>query len=248
MLENYTVLTPEKTVLEYRIAGLGSRVWAFLFDLFVLMLYTYLLLMGTGLLTILSPYFATAALLVGALMIPFGYHLLFEMLWNGQTPGKRVFRIRVRMWDGTPITPAAAFLRNVLRMVDILPGTYTLGLTAMFFTERSQRLGDLAAGTVVVHESPFQERVVLSSGLTTAQHPLEGLIGSVHSLSVDEYLALKTLCDRYPELPHHVQEQMLRDVWEPIALRHNFPTFDHIHPAWLMEAIVMRYAREKGFL
>ncbi|MER3414347.1 MAG: hypothetical protein C4340_02210 [Armatimonadota bacterium] len=248
MLGNYTVLTPEKTVLEYRIAGLGSRIWAFLFDLFVLMVYAYLLAMGTTALALLSPAFGLAVLIVGILMIPFGYHLLFELFWNGQTPGKRVFRIRVRMWDGTPITPAAAFLRNVLRLVDILPGTYTLGLTVMFFTERSQRLGDLAAGTVVVHEAPFQDRIVLSSGLTSAEHPLEGLIGSVRSLSPDEYVALKTLCDRYPELPAAVQEQMLRDVWEPIALRHNFPTFEHIHPAWLMEAIVMRYAREKGFL
>ncbi len=248
MLQQYTVLTPEKTLVEYRIAGLGSRVFAYLIDLVLLIAYMMLVTYTATALAFLDPGAATLVAAVASLAVPFGYHWLFETFWNGQTPGKKALGLRVRMADGTPITPAAAFLRNALRIADMLPGTYTVGITAIFFTERSQRLGDLAAGTIVVHEGNNKDPVRLASGLTSEQHPLEHLLPDIRGLTLEEYLAVKTLCDRYPELPASVQQRMLEEVWMPVALRLKIPEYSNIHPVYIMEALVMKYAREKGFL
>lgn len=248
MLQQYTVLTPEKTLVEYRIAGLGSRVFAYLIDLVLLIAYMMLVTYAATVLAFLDPGAATLVAAVASLAVPFGYHWLFETFWNGQTPGKKALGLRVRMADGTPITPAAAFLRNALRIADMLPGTYTVGITAIFFTERSQRLGDLAAGTIVVHEGTNKDPVRLASGLTSEQHPLEHLLPDIRGLTLEEYLAVKTLCDRYPELPASVQQRMLKEVWMPVALRLKIPEYSNIHPVYIMEALVMKYAREKGFL
>ena len=74
------------------------------------------------------------------------------MIWNGQTPGKRVAGIRVLTTRGEPVTLVHALVRNLMRLVDILPTSYMVGAICILVTRRSQRLGDLAAGTVVVRE------------------------------------------------------------------------------------------------
>jgi hypothetical protein len=79
------------------------------------------------------------------------YPVLFEGAWNGATPGKRIFNLAVVNSDGTPIGWPAAFLRNVLRFADMLPIGYVVGLASMAADRQFRRLGDLAAGTVVIH-------------------------------------------------------------------------------------------------
>ena len=87
------------------------------------------------------------------------YPILFEALWNGATPGKRSFNIAVVNTDGTPIRWPAAILRNVLRFADMLPVAYMVGLTSMAMDRQFRRLGDLAAGTVVIHrDAPARGR------------------------------------------------------------------------------------------
>jgi hypothetical protein len=177
-----------------------------------------------------------------------GYHILLEAFWNGQTLGKKALGIRVRMADGSPVTPGAAFMRNVLRLGDFLPSFYTLGLMAMFFTEKSQRLGDVAANTIVVKERRNVDPIPLSSPLTEEQHPLEELVGDLRGMTIEEYLAVKTLCDRYPDLPREVQQKLVREVWLPVANRHGVGAYYDVHPVYLMEATVMKYARRNGLL
>ncbi len=82
-----------------------------------------------------------------------GYFVLWELLWDGQTPGKRLLGLRVVHSDGTRLTLTACLVRNLLRPVDFLPFGYGIGLLVLVVTDRSQRLGDLAAGTVVVREA-----------------------------------------------------------------------------------------------
>lgn len=84
--------------------------------------------------------------------LTWGYFVLFEMLWSGQTPGKRIAGLRVVGQDGYPVTFAASLIRNVVRLIDILPMYYGIGLLVMLIDSRSRRLGDLAAGTLVVKE------------------------------------------------------------------------------------------------
>lgn len=96
---------------------------------------------------------AGVALIIMALfVILWGYHVFFELAWNGQTPGKRAVGLRVLTTAGQPITFAHVLVRNLLRIVDFLPSSYMLGAVVMLITRRSQRLGDLAAGTIVVKE------------------------------------------------------------------------------------------------
>ncbi len=85
-----------------------------------------------------------------------GYFILFEWLWNGQTPGKRLLKLRVIREDGRPITLWEAMARNLLRIFDAIPGfvlpVYSIGLISIFLSRRDQRIGDMFAGTVVVRE------------------------------------------------------------------------------------------------
>jgi hypothetical protein len=81
-----------------------------------------------------------------------GYYIFFEMTWNGQSPGKRLAKLRVICVDGRPVTLAESLIRNLVRLVDFLPGFYGVGVVTMFIQPQSRRLGDLAAGTLVVHD------------------------------------------------------------------------------------------------
>ena len=82
----------------------------------------------------------------------FFYHVLFEVLGSGRTLGKRWTGLRVVRSGGRPVTLTRSALRNVLRVIDILPGFYAIGMTVIFITRLNQRIGDLAAGTHVVRD------------------------------------------------------------------------------------------------
>lgn len=195
----------------------------------------------------LSSLFGFLGYLLG-LFVFFGYPILMEIVFNGRTLGKMATRIRVTMADGSPITPGAALTRNLLRVPDFMPSMYLVGLLAIFFTEKQQRLGDLVANTVVIHERRNWEVVPLNTGLTEQAHPLEALVGELRGMTEDEYIAIKSLCDRFPTLPAHAQIRLTKEVWRPIANRLGIPEFTDVHPAWLMEAVVMKYARKHGML
>lgn len=245
MNHDYAVLTPEKVIVTYRLAGLGTRAGAQLLDLVIA---TTVMTFSAIILGIVLP--AGIAELVIGLVVTFGflaYFVLFEGLWNGQTPGKKAASLRVRMVDGSPVTFAAALYRNLLRPADMLPIAYLIGFIAMFTNEKSQRIGDLAAGTVVVHE-PRALPLFTPAPHRFGEHPLEYLIGDLRGMSMEEYFALKRLCDRFPQLGSTIQQKTLEDVWEPFARRHGVPPIANVHPVYLMEAIVMKYGRQKSLL
>ncbi len=152
--------TPENVAFGYQVAGIGSRFLATLIDtilvtlLQVIVVVTYYFILylldsdpsGGG--------SAWAAAIMGLVVFLFywGYYIFFEMLWNGQTPGKRWTGLRVIRTDGTPITLSESLIRNLTRLVDFLPAAYGVGVITMFIDKRARRLGDLAAGTLVVHD------------------------------------------------------------------------------------------------
>ena len=96
-----------------------------------------------------------------AFIFLWGYYIFFELAWNGQTPGKRWTKLRVLRTDGTPIGPTEVIIRNLLRLIDFLPFWYGIGIVSMFIQKESRRLGDLAAGTLVVLEN--QREITLES-------------------------------------------------------------------------------------
>jgi uncharacterized RDD family membrane protein YckC len=87
-----------------------------------------------------------------AFLLFWGYYIFFEMLWNGQSPGKRWAGLRVIRIDGTPITLAESIIRNLVRLIDFMPFGYGVGVVTMFVNDQARRLGDLAAGSLVVHD------------------------------------------------------------------------------------------------
>jgi uncharacterized RDD family membrane protein YckC len=149
------VVTPENIAFRYQVAGPFRRLPAYLIDLAIRVLIwiagSAILAIVLGILTIGGSWWAGGSLIL-AFIITWFYGGLFETLWNGQTPGKRWMQIRVLSIDGQPINAVQGILRNVLRAADILPGCYQLGLLAALVSNRFQRLGDLAAGTMVVVE------------------------------------------------------------------------------------------------
>lgn len=148
------VETPENVWLSFRPAGPAPRLWAFLVD-FVIRV-GILIVLGI-IAAFLAPLNAVAGLpgavmLLGYFGVEWFYGCLFEWLWRGRTPGKRVMKLKVIKVGGYPITFVDAFLRNLLRVADGLPLLYGVGLVVALITRRMQRLGDLVAGTFVVHE------------------------------------------------------------------------------------------------
>jgi uncharacterized RDD family membrane protein YckC len=156
--ETLDINTPENVAFGYQVAGIGSRFLATLIDtiivtlLQIIVIVTYSFIM---MLLDLDPFgngSAWVAAIMGLVIFLFywGYYIFFEMLWNGQTLGKRWTGLRVIRADGTPITLSESFIRNLTRAIDFLPAAYGVGIITMFIDKRSRRLGDLAAGTLVV--------------------------------------------------------------------------------------------------
>jgi uncharacterized RDD family membrane protein YckC len=163
LMDEFDIIeTPENVDLQRRLAGIGSRFVAGLLDTLlmagaVILLVLVSLLFGFGFFTLgrdladRADQWVLAWLVLLVFLVYWGYFVLFETWMNGQTPGKRYMRIRVVQLEGGGVSFQAVAIRNLLRAADIL-GVYAVAGLTMFLTKRVQRLGDLAAGTVVISE------------------------------------------------------------------------------------------------
>jgi uncharacterized RDD family membrane protein YckC len=143
-----TIVSPENIAFRFRLAGPASRSLAFLVDSLLIGAAAFAILIAVGMLGVLAEAFVGVAL-TGLFFLWWGYGAACEVLANGRTAGKAVLGLRVVSPTGLSINPAQAILRNLLRTVDLAPPFFP-GLVAMACTSRMQRLGDLAAGTMVV--------------------------------------------------------------------------------------------------
>ncbi|MCL1997833.1 MAG: RDD family protein [Turicibacter sp.] len=153
----YSVLTPANIEVEYRLAGAGSRLAAFVID-FTIQLIICLLLAIIILFGIYSYTFATldavegfalSFLIVSVFFVYFCYFIIFEMILTGQTPGKKIFGLRVISDNGQPVSLSQSLVRNLFKAVlDII----YIGIIVIMFSEKHKRLGDMVAGTIVVAE------------------------------------------------------------------------------------------------
>lgn len=150
--------TPERVELHYVLANIGNRFLAAAIDHIIQLLLAIALILILGGLTkwnFFSSFgtWVAAIAILAIFAIYWGYFVLFETFWNGQTPGKRIMKLRVVREDGRPIRFFEAFVRNLLRIIDISPPfSYAIGVATIIFSPRSKRIGDLVAGTVVVKE------------------------------------------------------------------------------------------------
>ena len=159
MSEQHTIETPENVSFAYDIAGIGSRFLATLVDsllqgtVFAVLLIVFALIEYTGAAFALPSALISLApllLLIALFVVQFGYFLLFELVTGGQTPGKQLFGLRVIKENGYPLSPLDSIIRNLVRIIDFFPFAYGVGIIVMFLNDRARRLGDFAAGTLVV--------------------------------------------------------------------------------------------------
>ena len=143
-----TAETPEGILLELRPAGVVPRLYAFLLDWVIRLMALYALMLPLAALGGMG----MGILLVIWFLLEWLYPVAFELSWSGATPGKRVFELKVVMDNALPITPAASLTRNLLRVADFLPLLFGFAIVSMLVRRDGKRLGDLAAGTMVVYD------------------------------------------------------------------------------------------------
>lgn len=183
------------------VAGAGSRAYAFLIDWHIRLLAALVLGVAIGAATRLVPgdggrWFDGGLYgLLAAAAVYFLYHPVLEVGMRGLTPGKRWVGLRIVASDGSPASAASLLLRNLFRLIDSLPAFYALGLTLMLVSKRSLRLGDLAAGTLVVHDGVPRGELVRASRLSSRLQPATQQL-------LQDWLA------RWPDLDLSIRDQI----------------------------------------
>jgi len=183
----YRVETPEGIPMQAELAGVIPRAAAYLIDLLlrlsvmlgIIFVGLYLGQIGQGL------------ILLSWFVIEWGYPVFFEVLRNGQTPGKKTMNLVAMNDDLTPVSWRTSALRNLLRAADMLPIGYLFGAATMILSSRFQRLGDLVAGTVVVHKAQELPAVGLPK--------VDAMIPNM-DLSPDDRRALVAFVQRYDSM------------------------------------------------
>ena len=212
--------TPEGVTLEVPLAGVGSRFTAGVID----QVLRWMVLVALVILVAFvddsrgtSGGVVLATLLVGFFLVQFAYDVLFETLGSGRTPGKRWTGLRVVRVGGHPVGFVASAVRNILRIVDALPGFYLVGILCVMFTRSNQRLGDLAAGTVVVRErarsralpQPLpQQQSLATSGPAAA----DSALWDVSAISAEEMTTVRLFLDRRPTLAPEARDRIAREM------------------------------------
>jgi uncharacterized RDD family membrane protein YckC len=199
----YSVLTPERVNLQYDIAGVGSRGAAVIIDTTIQYAAIVIVFLTAAAASWLAGPDAEGGggrtvLLVGLILLAIfaisnGYFMLFEIVWNGQTPGKRVVGVRVIRENGYPLRPVDAVIRNVVRMVDWLPFLYGAGIVTMLLNNRARRLGDFASGTIVVREGPRTLRTLVAP--SPAEHPSPVTLSNADATLVRDFLTRRGSLD-----------------------------------------------------
>ena len=217
----YRVETPEGVDLQAHLAGAVPRVLAYAIDL---SLRAAALAFALFLFSLFD--WATGVLLVVAFLVEWFYPVVFEVLNNGQTPGKKIMQISVVNDNLTPISWGPSTIRNLLRSVDILPMFYFSGLLSIILTEHFQRLGDLAAGTLVVYQKIESKQLELPA--TPAVAPTE-------PLPLDEQLAIINFTERSNQLSQSRKEE-LANILQPLHKLSGAQAVNQLHGIgrWLL--------------
>ena len=274
-MEHLTIETPEQVPLEFPLAGIGSRFLALALDTLI-QLAVALLLVLVGVLAFAGAsstaprqgMWVLAVYILLAFLLQFGYFAVFEAIGNGQTPGKRRMHLRVIKDDGRPITTYDSVARNLLRIVDNLPGFYAVGIISMLISSQNKRLGDYLAGTVVVHERPLDQPKRTKSGTVQEQpdaaspvapasmlnlNPYtpvpktatpEGPSGyDVRRLSVDEFGLMETFLSRRGQLAPEVRSRLARQIVDRLSPVLQIRDEDLVRAEALIEKLAAEYQK-----
>jgi uncharacterized RDD family membrane protein YckC len=190
--DRLAIATPEGVEIELTLAGVGSRFIAGAID-FVIEVCVII-----ALAVILEPAGSAGAAIFSSAVfgVIFFYHVLFEVLGGGRTLGKRWTGLRVVRSGGRPVTLTRSALRNILRIVDILPGFYAVGMTVIFVTPLNQRVGDLAAGTLVVRDRHGDRRRAKAAAMAPPVDLGSAATWDVSAVSGEDVAAVRAFLER----------------------------------------------------
>lgn len=273
--EMLIIETPERVPLEFALASIGNRFLAVAIDHFIQFLSIFLIawfflsiagytggdvvdapekLFGD------APKWLIAILIIVLFLIFSGYFIVFEWLWNGQTPGKRLLKLRVIRDDGRPLTLWEAIARNLLRIADAIPGfilpIYSAGLIVIFLSSRDQRIGDIFAGTVVIRErtdeaptfdETFSNRI-RDMAFTRIQMSAD-VVANVSALTENEIEVVENFLRRRWDLTERQRLWMAWRIALPIMYKlkpmYNLETFTY---EGFLEEILHRFHSKQRFL
>jgi uncharacterized RDD family membrane protein YckC len=247
--DRVAVETPEHVTLSYEVAGAGSRMIASLLDhLIIVLIILAMALVAVSLQFTAAGTAALAIIIGGPLLLLALYFTIFEAWWSGQTPGKRAAGLRVMRDDGTPVSVIDVIIRNTVRLVDFLPYLYFVGGVVSFFQKHGKRVGDLAAGTVVVklRESSLPEAARPSVAIGGGPDDLTRLVRSAAlSISPAELSSIRRFLDRRFELTGDVRARLGREMLATVRdkLPAEAATIGEQRPETVLEALVRACAQ-----
>lgn len=209
-MSSYVIRTPENVTFEFELAGIASRALAWLIDVLVMLT---LLVIASQVVQVITPVlggFGAALFFIAAFLVQWWYSAILEWWWGGQTVGKKIVGLRSLSADGIRMTFVQAVIRNLARIIDLLPGLYLVGGTSALLDPHRRRLGDLAAGTIVVRErrAPAPSAVVPASERynTFVDDPAIAL--AVRKITAPEREAMIGLSLRRERLPLPVRREL----------------------------------------
>ncbi len=243
------ITTPEQVTITLPLAGVGTRLLAALLDAAVMLgiIFVALIVIAlVGSLIALQPHSLAAGSVLSAFALlflfgfVFAYYAGLELLWDGQTVGKRALKLRVLRDNGTPVDTAAVLARTVVRLVDFLPVGYLVGLVSMVVDGRARRLGDIVGGTIVVREgdsAPTLREIAVGAEPAAWGPPASGQEAPVHLLTADELAAAREFLRRAATFPPPERAALAWRVATTLAIRIGYsePIF---HPEWFLIWIV----------
>jgi len=244
--DKLTIETPEQTALEFAVAGIGSRFLAILIDVLIqsgvaiATLFGFIVISsGLSLGNSKAGLWVTALILLFYFLLYFGYYAFFEIIWNGQTPGKRRVGIRVIKDDGRPLTPAESIGRNLMRIVDWLPAFYGVGILCAFFTKGNKRLGDLVVGSLVVRETSLAELKPIWQTAPAQESRLPkgtGLLGA-ERLTSQEAALIESFLSRRSSLDYLLRRRMADQVFAKVKDKIKLPEGNTLSSESLLEVL-----------
>lgn len=240
----HRVLTPEYVEFDFVIAGLFSRALAWMIDTLVAAMLAMLVIFGVSIAFAAFPGFGSFFAFVIWFLIDWGYAIVLESAWSGQTIGKRVFGLRVLQESGVRITWLQAMLRNLARPIDRFPALYVVGGVAALFTDAHQRLGDLLAGTIVVRERKLQLPSGLQVDASQAELLKDPLFAQrVARITADEEAVLVSAAMRREELGMEARLTLFAALSTRLQGEHDLPKPEHLSDEKLVLLVAAELAR-----
>lgn len=232
MRDLLVIRTPENVAFEFELASVGTRAVAWVIDVFVMFMLIFVASIVATSLAVISEGLGLALLSILVFLVQWWYGAILEWRWGGRTIGKRVVGLRVLGEDGLGISLPQAIIRNLVRVADILPFLYLVGGISVLVDRRARRLGDLAAGTIVVRErrAPRPAQILAASERHNSFLTDPDVRTAARRVSAPERDAMIALGLRRDRLPMAVRHELFEKMADHLGRRLALPRPAHLTP------------------